>query len=280
MRILCYLNRDIASSVALNLLLPAFARHQVRVGLTEQAGKPLSSDSEHPDRRDLRIAEQTLPNEVFFPLIEQAGLADTGERYLTFAEIERHRGINVASFCNPNTPAGLGEVRDFAPDLILTIRYGAILKTDVIAIPKFGVLNLHSGRPPEYRGMLATFRALCAGDAEIGCTLHYIADGRIDTGPIVGNTRMRVTPGQSLLWHILALYPAGVQLVEDAISALSGGALPARVPQAAVEGAYYSHPAAADWQKFRHLGWASVHVGDLEGIFRKYLVKDAGNFLR
>ncbi len=80
MRILCCLNRDIASSVALNLLLPAFAKHHVRVGLTEQVGGPPSSASEHPGRRDLRIAERTLPNEVFFPLIEQAGLADTGER--------------------------------------------------------------------------------------------------------------------------------------------------------------------------------------------------------
>ena len=74
MRILCCLNRDIASSVALNLLLPAFAEHQVRVGLTEQVGGASSHTADHPDRRDLRIAEQTLPNDVFFPLIERAGL--------------------------------------------------------------------------------------------------------------------------------------------------------------------------------------------------------------
>jgi methionyl-tRNA formyltransferase len=271
MRILCCLNRDIASNIALNLLLPAFAKHRVRVGLTERVGTTPSFAAEHPDRRDLRIAEQTLPNEVFFPLIERAGLPDHGERYLTFSEVERYRGIQVAPLGNPNSPAGLDEVRDFAPDLILTIRYGAILKSAVISIPRFGVLNLHSGRLPQYRGMLATFRALCAGAAEIGCTLHYISDGTIDTGAIVDRSSIRVMPGRSLLWHILELYPAGVRLVADALSALSRGVPLASVPQAADEGAYYSHPSDADWETFRQRGWASVRAGDLEAIFRKYM---------
>jgi methionyl-tRNA formyltransferase len=272
MRILCCLNRDIASSVALNLLLAAFAKHEVRVGLTEQVGGATSFTAEHPDRRDLRIAEQTLPNDVFFPLIERAGLPDNGNRYLTFAEVERYRGIRVAPLVNPNAPEGLAEVREFAPDLILTIRYGAILKSAVIAIPRFGVLNLHSGRLPQYRGMLATFRALAAGDAEIGCTLHYISDGTIDTGAIVNTASTRVTPGRSLLWHILALYPVGVQLIADALSSLSRGVAVPGARQSANEGAYYSQPSIADWDIFRRRGWVGVHPSDLESIFRKYVL--------
>jgi methionyl-tRNA formyltransferase len=272
MRILCCLNRDIASSVALNLLLPTFAEHEVRVGLTEQVGGGSSFSAEHPDRRDLRIAEQTLPNDVFFPLIERAGLPDNSKRYLTFAEVERYRGIRVGSLPSPNSPQGLSQVRDFAPDLILTIRYGAILKPAVISIPKFGVLNLHSGRLPHYRGMLATFRALAAGDAEIACTLHYISDGTIDTGAIVDTASTRVTPGRSLLWHVLALYPVGVPLIADALANVSRGVPLPAVRQSANEGAYYSDPSMADWDIFRRRGWASVYPSDLESIFRKYVL--------
>ncbi|HMD72586.1 MAG TPA: formyltransferase family protein [Steroidobacteraceae bacterium] len=162
MRILCCLNRDLASSVALNLLLPTLASHEVRVGLTERVGA--APAAEHADRRELRVAEQIIPDELFFPLIERAALPDNGARFLTFAEIDRHRGIPVAPLQNPNSASGLQQVQDFAPDLIVTIRYGAILKSALIAIPRFGVLNLHSGLLPSYRGVLAVFRAQSAGD--------------------------------------------------------------------------------------------------------------------
>src|ERR1700680_3453821 len=134
-RILCCLNRDLASNLALNLLLPALRRHEVLVGLSDRVGNGSASRAEAPQRRELRSAEQLLPNEVFFPIIERAGLADSGSRHLTFAEMERHRGLQVASMPSPNTPAGLRAVASFAPDLILSIRYGAILKDPVIAIP-------------------------------------------------------------------------------------------------------------------------------------------------
>jgi methionyl-tRNA formyltransferase len=271
MRILCCLNRDLASSVALNLLLPMFARHDVRVGLTEQVGKAPSSGSEHPDRHELRIAEQTFPNDVFFPLIDRAGLPDRNNRYLTFAEIERYRDIRVAPLGNPNAPDALKEIRDFAPDLILTVRYGAILKSDVIAIPKLGVLNLHSGRLPQYRGMLATFRALVAGDAQIGCTLHYISDGTIDTGATISNASMPVVTGRSLLWHILALYPLGAGLIADALLALSQGASLTAARASATDGAYYSQPSDLDWENFRRRGWTSVNPSDLDSVLRRYL---------
>jgi methionyl-tRNA formyltransferase len=272
MRILCCLNRDLASSVALNLLLPIISKHEVRVGLTERVGKATSCAAEHADRRELRIAEQTFPNDVFFPLIERAGLPDSGNRYLTFAEVERYRNIRVASLENPNAPDELEEVREFGPDLILTIRYGAILKSEVISIPKFGVLNLHSGRLPQYRGMLATFRALAAGDAQIGCTLHYILDGTIDTGAIVSTAGRPVMPGRSLLWHILALYPLGVGLIADALAALSRGAPLRAAPQSLSDGAYYSHPSNQDWETFGRRGWCSVDPSDLDTVLRRYIL--------
>jgi methionyl-tRNA formyltransferase len=271
MRILCCLNRDLASSVALNLLLPLFATHEVRIGLTEQVGKAPSSGSEHPDRRELRIAEQTFPNDVFFPLIERAGLPDGKNRYLTFAEVERYRDIRVAPLANPNAPESLNEIRNFAPDLILTIRYGAISKSDVISIPPLGVLNLHSGRLPQYRGMLATFRALLAGDAQIGCTLHYISDDTIDTGATISTASMPVVTGRSLLWHILALYPLGVGLIADAFVALSRGAPLNAARPSTKDAAYYSQPSSLDWENFRRRGWTSADPSDLDSVLRRYL---------
>jgi methionyl-tRNA formyltransferase len=126
MRILCCLNRDLASNLALNLLLPTLAGHTVRVGLTERVGQ-VQAD-EPLGRRQLRSAEQTFPNLALFPLIERAAQPDTHKRNLTFAEIQQLRGIPIEPLANPNSGPGLESARSFAPDLIVTIRYGAILK--------------------------------------------------------------------------------------------------------------------------------------------------------
>jgi methionyl-tRNA formyltransferase len=270
MRILCCLNRDLASSVALNLLLPVLARHEVGVGLTERVGTAVDP-GEPVGRRELRVAEQGYPNEVLFPLVERAGFADDGVRYLTFGEMERVRGIPVVGVPSLNTPAGLEWVQRSAPDLIVTIRYGSILKAPVIAMPRLGVLNLHSGRLPAYRGVLATFRALLNEDAEIGCTLHYTADGTIDTGNIVGIATQPVSREASLLAHILSLYPPGVALVCAAIEALAAGGKLEHEPQPATGGAYYTYPTAEEWVEFSRRGWHVTHAADLLNVSKLYL---------
>ena len=108
---------------------------------------------------------------------------------------------------------GLACLAATAPDLVLSIRYGGILKDRAIAIPSMGVLNLHSGLLPDYRGVMATFYALLNRESEIGMTLHTILDAGIDTGDIIDSTREKPDTGHSYLWNVLQLYPAGVDLM-------------------------------------------------------------------
>ena len=263
MRILICLNRDLASSIALNRLLPALRGHDVLVGLSERVGTAQAQPAEPAARLELRIAEQVLPNEVVFPVLERAGLPDSGSRFLTFGEAERLRGLAITSLPNANTAAGLETIRRFAPDLIVTIRYGSILKGEVIAIPRHGVLNLHSGLLPSYRGVLATFRALMNDDAQIGCTLHYIQDATIDTGDIVGVHTIVVHRERSLLWHVLALYPGGIELLSAALRDIANGRSRGRARQPFEGGAYYTYPTAEEWAEFARRGWRVADPGDL-----------------
>jgi len=264
-RILCCLNADVVSSVALNLLLPALAPHEVCVGLSTRIGG--AESSEPPPRRELRVAEQLLATDVLFPLIERAGYADDG-RYLTFREVERHRGIDVLALPNPNAGAGLDFVREFAPDLIVSIRYGAIFKAAAISVPRLGVLNLHAGILPAYRGVIASFRALMAGEREVGCTLHFITDATIDTGPVVAQVRVPVDATRSLFAHVLSLYPASVPAVADAIERLARGETLETHVQSG--GAYYSYPRAEEWEEFYRRGWRVADPDDLRHLFSRY----------
>jgi methionyl-tRNA formyltransferase len=269
MRILCCQNRDLASNLALNLLLPALARHTVRVVLTEQVGRPRTDEPQQ--RRELRIAEQTFPNTALFPLVERAKLGDTGNRNLTFAEIRDLRGIPVDVLAEPNSASGLEFTRSFAPDLILSIRYGAILKGPVIGIPPLGVLNLHSGPLPAYRGILATFRAMLSQSSEIGCTLHYVRDAGIDTGDIVEIRRLPLQREQSLLRNILSVYPAGIEMIRAALQTLEEGGEVSSSAQQPADAAYYTWPTAQEWDEFTRRGWRVADPSDLEQVTLSYM---------
>ena len=53
------------------------------------------------------------------------------------------------------------------------------------------MLNIHPSLLPLYPGLDTHSRAIEAGDAEAGCTVHIVTDG-VDEGPILGQARVPV----------------------------------------------------------------------------------------
>jgi phosphoribosylglycinamide formyltransferase-1 len=76
------------------------------------------------------------------------------------------------------------------------------------------LLNIHPSLLPKYPGLDTHARALEAGDAEAGCTVHEVTEA-LDQGPILGQARVRIRSGdtpETLAARILPLehrlYPA------------------------------------------------------------------------
>jgi methionyl-tRNA formyltransferase len=125
------------------------------------------------------------------------------------------------------------------------------------------VLNLHSGLLPEYKGMMATFRAMLNGEPEIGSTLHYIVDAGIDTGPVVGRAALPPDRQRSYLANVLSLSPPGCAMVVDAVRRIESREPPGGVEQQD-EGRYYSSPTAADIARFEQSGHCLFDGTDLQ----------------
>ena len=153
----------------------------------------------------------------------------------------------------PNSPEGLRLLKETRPDLIISIRYRRILREAAIAIPTHGVLNLHSGILPDYRGVMATFWAMLAGEKEIGTTLHWIVDSGIDTGPVIGIHRKATRPGRSYLANVLGLYTGGCDRVAAAVDDITNGRETRSCPQSP-GGHYFSAPGAPDVERFETAG--------------------------
>jgi phosphoribosylglycinamide formyltransferase-1 len=58
------------------------------------------------------------------------------------------------------------------------------------------ILNIHPSLLPKYKGLDTHARALAAGDAEAGCTVHEVT-ADLDSGPILGEARVPVKPGDT-----------------------------------------------------------------------------------
>ncbi len=268
MKITLLVNRDIASCIALNRLVPALVEHQLTIGLSATVG---NVGNLLPGLQTLKFFEQELFNELLFPLIDHCHPAPSAE-LKTFQALGHFAGSEIQKFNSINAGADLKKFKELSPDLVISIRYGVILKDSVIGLPKYGVLNLHSGLLPAYKGVMATFRAMLNGDTQIGSTLHYIDDHTIDAGPIVGSTSFPVQKGRSYLWHVLQLYEAGCQQLVEAVNALAAGNELNCVPQIEA-GNYYSFPTEAELSDFEQKGLLLVKSDEILSIARRFLTR-------
>ena len=87
------------------------------------------------------------------------------------------RGIPVLQPENVNAPESLEQIRELAPDLLVTAAYGQILSAELLAIPRLGGINLHGSILPAYRGAAPVARAIQNGETETGVTVIRMTPG-------------------------------------------------------------------------------------------------------
>ncbi len=83
------------------------------------------------------------------------------------------------------------------------------------------MINIHPSLLPAFPGLHTHERALEAGVAEHGCTVHFVTLG-VDEGPVIAQAKARVLAGdtpETLSARVLAeehkLYPAALRLVAE-----------------------------------------------------------------
>ena len=97
-------------------------------------------------------------------------------------------------------------------DLVLTIGYGTLLPEEVLALPRYGFLNLHFSLLPSYRGAAPVQRALQNGESSTGVTVFQLEKG-MDTGPIFTQTSIEIDSrwrSVELFQHLAEMGPAVV----------------------------------------------------------------------
>jgi folate-dependent phosphoribosylglycinamide formyltransferase PurN len=112
--------------------------------------------------------------------------------------------------------------RELKPDLICVFGT-SLIRGELLDEGRFGVVNLHGGLSPEYRGADCTFWALYNGEPEkVGCTLHYI-DAGIDTGGLIAHVSPEVHEGDSELVLFWRAVRDSAEVYADAVARIASG---------------------------------------------------------
>ena len=93
-------------------------------------------------------------------------------------------GLEVYQPDSINSLESIEKLKKIAPDCIVVIAFGQMLKSEVLNLPKYGCINVHASLLPKYRGAAPINWAIINGETETGITIMKMDEG-IDTGPIL-----------------------------------------------------------------------------------------------
>jgi methionyl-tRNA formyltransferase len=93
-------------------------------------------------------------------------------------------GIPVMQPEKLRLPEAMGQLRAWAPALIVVAAFGQILKKEVLELPQFGCINVHASLLPRWRGAAPINAAILHGDEQTGVTIMQMDVG-LDTGPML-----------------------------------------------------------------------------------------------
>lgn len=164
----------------------------------------------------------------------------------------KHLGIPVIELSGSvNHPNSLLQIKDYKPDLLVSILGNEIFKKQLIDLAPKGCLNLHTALLPKYRGLMPTFWVLRFCEKETGVSVFFVDDG-IDSGPIIVQKRILIN-NESQEELIRITKKIGMEAISEAVDLIERDQVELIANNASYM-SYYSFPTKADVKDFRAAG--------------------------
>lgn len=107
-------------------------------------------------------------------------------------------------------------IRSLKPDLIVVAAYGRLLPKELLEMPGFGCINVHTSLLPKWRGASPIQNALLAGETETGVTIMLMNEG-MDTGDIIAQKKVSIDPDDTKESLMLRLEKTGKELLLETV---------------------------------------------------------------
>jgi len=107
-------------------------------------------------------------------------------------------------------------------DLFIVVAFGQILKKEVLDIPKFCCVNIHSSLLPKYRGAAPTNWAIMNGDAVSGVTIIKMNE-KMDEGDIIIKKEIAIDEEETNITLTEKLADIGAGALLETIESIGAG---------------------------------------------------------
>jgi len=147
-------------------------------------------------------------------------------------------GLPVYQPARMRDGTALQQIEACKPDILVVVAYGRILPDDILAVPRYGAINVHASLLPKYRGAAPIQWAVLNGDKVTGVSTMYLAS-EMDTGDIIFTEQTEIGEFETSGELFDRLKVMGAELLVKTLRAIEAGTAP-RTPQDHSQASYVS----------------------------------------
>lgn len=133
------------------------------------------------------------------------------------------KGIKVIQPERPDQNL-IGELKKVNADIFVVIAYGHILKKEILGLPKYFSINVHTSLLPKYRGAAPVNWAIINGEKKTGVSIIKMNEF-MDAGDIIAKKEIGIGPMDDALSVDERLADVGKELLIEALKSIENGSV-------------------------------------------------------
>ena len=150
-----------------------------------------------------------------------------------------------------NSKQSIKILSHFNADLYVSITGNEIFKKELINLPHYGIINLHTALLPKYRGLMPSFWVLKNSEEQTGVSVFFVDEG-IDSGPIIVQKKLRL--GSLSQWKLIEMTKfLGIEAIVEALELIRSNKVVVKENNDD-HSSYFSFPTKKDVKEFRQSG--------------------------
>jgi methionyl-tRNA formyltransferase len=172
----------------------------------------------------------------------------------SIAKLARSRGFPLVEAASVNSQEYIDAVTALRPEMIVSVAAPEIFKSPLLKVASIGCLNIHSGKIPEYRGMMPTFWQMLERKPAVTVTVHEMVP-KLDAGGVVDTFEFPLHGSDSLDRVISGTKQEGARLMIRVLERIAETrAMPATTALDMSKARLFKFPQPDDVRRFRALG--------------------------
>lgn len=152
---------------------------------------------------------------------------------------------------NINSSYSVSTIKNYEPDILISILGNQIFKKPIIELAPKGCLNLHSALLPKYRGLMPCFWVLKNNESYTGVSVFYVDEG-IDSGKIISQRKVEINDC-TLEELIIKTKKIGMKLIIESVEKIKNDSV-VIIPNNDNHKTYFSFPKKEDVKIFKEMG--------------------------